>query len=564
MKQSCWKYYLRFYKQHRYSLFLAIALSVAQSLVMLPIALLIDYLFNHAIKHSNFHLLVWIGLGILMLYLLGNILALLGRNLSLNLTKLIIKSIRIEIVQRLYSYPQKYYDIVDRSKLHTVIVQDTERLDVMSNALISIILPALVMSLGLLPILFYLNWALSFFLIFIIAPIYLISGTLKKPVQRFVYDFQRAFEDFSEGISSVLQKMEFTRAVGAESYEIRKQSRSIERLRQVSKRAAFSQALYTITQASVVSIGGILVLIIGGWATGLGQMTIGDLIAYYFVVGLMRTQLRMLVGAFPQFVEGNESLASLCDLLCMATPPQYNGEKKVRAESIRFENVSFQYGDTFALQNINMNIPRRGIVVVTGSNGAGKSSLINLILGFYVPYRGELFVNGYLYSEVDIRFLRRSLGLVPQNPVLFQGTVWENITYGMPDAQKEEVIKASKMALADQFIENLSVGFDTVIGERGIRLSGGERQRIAIARAFLRDTPMLLLDEPMTYLDGEIVTRLSNTLKELSSNKSILIITHNEDVISQADLIYHLDRGKIDFVGTPEEYFQRFGRVEGE
>ena len=564
MKKSCWIDYFQTYKYHRYSLFLAIVLSVAQSLVMVLLALLVAYLFNHVIKRPDFHLLVWIGPGIVMLYLLGNVLALMGRNQSLNVTKSVIKSIRVEIVQRLYSYPQKYYDIADRSKLHTIVVQDTERLDVMTNALISIILPAMVMSFGLLPILFYLNWELTLFLILIITPIYLVSGILKKRVQRFVYDFQRTFEDFSEGISSILQKMELTRTVGAESYEIQKQSQRIERLQHVSKRVAFFQALYTITQNSIVSISGILVLIIGGWATGLGKMTMGDLISYYFVVGLIRTQLRTLIGAFPQFIEGNESLASLCDLLRMFSDPQDEGEIKIRAESIYFKNVSFQYGNTFALKNINMKIPHRGIVVVTGSNGAGKSSLINLILGFYVPYQGELYVNDYPYSQVDLVFLRKSLGIVPQNPVLFQGTVWENITYGIPDVQEKDVINASKMALADQFIKNLSAGYDTVIGERGIRLSGGERQRIAISRAFLRNTPMLLMDEPMTYLDKEIVSQLIKVLKELSNNKSILIITHNMDVISQADFVYHLDRGKIDFVGTPEDYFSVFRRFKGE
>ncbi len=562
MKRSCWAYYLGLYRQHRLPLFLAVALSIAQSLVVLPVAILIAYFFNHAIKKPDLQLLTWIGLGVIFLQLSSSIFALLGRNQSLNVTKSVIKLIRDEVVARLYAYPQEYYDTVERSKLHSVVVQDTERLDIMSNALISIILPAFVMILGLLPILFYLNWSLSLFLILVITPLYFTSGTLKKRVQRFVYIFQRTFEHFSEGISSILHKMELTRSVGAENYEIKNVNSTIERLRQVSKRVAFLQSIYTISQSSVVSIGGILVLIVGGWSTGVGHMTMGDLIAYYFVVGLIRNQLRSMIGAFPQFIEGQEALMSLCNLVRVPHFSQYEGTMKVRAETVHLKGVYLKYNNKYALEDINMTIPSQGIIVVTGGNGAGKSSLINLILGLYLPQEGKLYVNGYPYSQVDIRFLRRSFGIVPQNPILFQGTIWENITYGIPQVNKEDVIKASKMALAHQFIVNLSDGYRTVVGERGIRLSGGERQRIAIARAFLRNPQILLLDEPMTFLDKKNRSQLTKILKELGRKKSIFINTHNLNVISQADLVYYLDQGKIDFIGKPEEYLKNFDKIE--
>ncbi len=559
MNPACWRYYFRFYAPYRYALLLAVLLPVAQSLVVLPIAFLIRYLFDHAIKQHDFPLMFRLGMGIIALYLGGNILALYGRNISLGVTKAVIKSIREEIVQRFYSFSQACYNQVDRSKLHTMAVQDTERLDVMSNALISVVIPAAVMSSGLLPFLFYLNWRLSAILVLTMLPLYLFSSILKNRVGRQVYDFQRAFEGFSKGISSVLQKMELTRIVGAERHEIKKQHTQIEHLREVSKRVAFLQALYVSTQSSVLSIAGILVLLVGGWATGQGRMTIGDLIAYYFLVGLIRTQVRSLIVSAPLIIEGHESLISLCDLLQTTAPPRYTGTQKVHSGSIILKDVNFQYGRKPILKNINIHIHPQEMVAVTGGNGAGKSSLVNLILGFYLPQQGELFIDNHPYSQIDLRYLRSLLGVVPQDPILFQGTIRENITYGLDQVTDKELEEASRNALADQFITRLPEGYKTVIGERGVRLSGGERQRIAIARALLRNPSILLLDEPMNHLDREITVNLLEIFQNLIGKRSIMVITHNKLVIRNAHRVYHIDHGRIDFDGPPDNYFQKFG-----
>lgn len=557
MKTNIWRYYIQFYKDSHMRLFFAILVSMGQSLFVLPIGFLVGNIFDQIIPQKDFQRLVWIGLGILLLQVASSAISLYVRFVSLRVTKVVIGQIREKILLRFYSFSQAYYSKVDRSKLHAMVVQDTERLDIMSNALISVFIPALAVSITMLFVLFYLNWILSLVLVLVGPLLYWLSRSLRKKVQQYVQRFQRSFEDFSEGMLFVLKMIELTRTFSAEHFETQRQNKKIDQLRTVSERMALLYVAFVKIQEGIISLAGVLILVVGGWAVSAGRMTIGELITFYIVVGLMRTQVRSVSSSIPQIIEGYESLVSLYSLLHIPISTPYNGTEKVELQGeVIFNNVDFQYEQEPILRNINLRIPEKGMIAIVGPNGVGKSSLIHLIMGFYSPQGGELFAGTHSYSHIDMINLRRSFGVVHQDPFLFQGTILENITYGVKDVTEDETKRAAQKATAHEFITQLPDGYGTIIGERGVRLSGGERQRIAIARAFLRDPALLLLDEPTNHLDPAVKGELIANIKSWSQNKAVLIISHNLDIIRQAQFVYRLEHGRIIYSGPSEEYFQ--------
>jgi ABC-type bacteriocin/lantibiotic exporter with double-glycine peptidase domain len=205
------------------------------------------------------------------------------------------------------------------------------------------------------------------------------------------------------------------------------------------------------------------------------------------------------------------------------------------------------------LHGVNLTLAPHTLTAIVGPNGAGKTSLVNLLLGLYRPQQGSLLVDEHPYDELDMRFLRRQIGVLPQDPLLFDGTVLENITYGMSEISSEEVVAASEMASAHEFIQQLPKGYETLLGERGVGLSGGQRQRIALARVLLRRPKLLILDEPTNHLDEaaarqlieNLIPRLRSAQVHAENAPTTLIITHDMRLAREADQIYLLPEGRL-------------------
>ena len=272
----------------------------------------------------------------------------------------------------------------------------------------------------------------------------------------------------------------------------------------------------------------------------------GELLSFYVAVGLLKSYLAPLVTFIPQVIEGNESLISLFDIITSDDHVPYSGKRIIEFNgAVDLDSVYFKYNDDPVLNGVNLTIKPNEIIVILGANGTGKTSIINLILGFYRPQKGRLLANGNVYSGLNIEHLRRSMGVVTQEPVLFAGTITDNITYGNHLNDSEQVIQAAKVAGAHEFIESLAEGYNTLVGENGVRLSGGQRQSIAIARAFLRQSKLLILDEPTNHLDDAAVQLLVHNLKEMRHEPAILMISHDKKIVNLAQKVYLLKNGKI-------------------
>jgi subfamily B ATP-binding cassette protein MsbA len=228
-------------------------------------------------------------------------------------------------------------------------------------------------------------------------------------------------------------------------------------------------------------------------------------------------------------------------------------------ESVAFEDVSFRYGDEFVLNDVDLKVPRGTRLAIVGGSGAGKTTLVNLIPRFYDPTAGMVTVDGYDLRHVTQESLRRQIGLVTQETFLFNDTVASNIAYGKPDASRAEIVAAARRAHAHEFVEQLAQGYDTLIGDNGVRLSGGQRQRLAIARALLKDPPILILDEATSALDSESERLVQEAMEELMVGRTVFVIAHRLSTVQRADRIIVLDGGRIVESGTHAELLQRGG-----
>jgi ABC-type bacteriocin/lantibiotic exporter with double-glycine peptidase domain len=254
-----------------------------------------------------------------------------------------------------------------------------------------------------------------------------------------------------------------------------------------------------------------------------------------------------LLGAVPDMINGQQSLTTLFGLLENTSEQPYTGRRSIEFDgSVRAENVSFSYhadGGPPLLCDVSFRVETGQRMCITGSNGAGKSTLLMLLLGFYRPQQGMLYAGGISYEDLDMRSLRRGIGTVMQTPLLFTGSVRDNIAYGSPHADDSEIEEAARAALAHEFIVALDDGYATEVGDEAHRLSGGQRQRIGIARALLGKPKMLILDEPTTYLDRHSVTELIERLSKLPFAPAIVTVTHDAQLLRGTDYSYHIEDG---------------------
>jgi len=541
-----WQYYLRCYRGSYRDLLLSLLASVAQSLIVMQIAALIRYVFDVVIPSGDSTLLITAGLGLVAMHLADIGATLWIGHVVVRSTGNAIQRFRDELLKRLFSFSRSYYTEVDRGALHSKIVHDTLRLERMGNSLAAKVLPALLTGAVLGAVLLYLNWRLSL-LILGIAPLFMVvSSIMGRAVARGTRGFHRSIDVFSKGILSVLQTMDLTRIQSAEEFEMERQGRGFDLLRQANAKWTWLNVAYGAVSVTAVAIFGVIILIVGGRAVATGQMTVGALLSFYVAFGLLRPRLGLIYTSIPHVIEGNESLTTLYGVLKMDDARPYAGTRRIAFNGeVRLEGVCFQYKDVPVLRDVNLTILPGSTVAVVGPNGSGKSTVANLIVGFYRPQSGHLYADGQPFDELDITHLRRSIGVVTQDPILFPGTILDNIVYGCPDADRQQVIAASEMATVHEFIQQLPQGYDTLVGEEGVLLSGGQRQRIAIARALLRRPKLLILDEPTNHLDEAAVRQLLSNLSIRDNPPASLIISHDAEVVRLASHTYALQEGRI-------------------
>lgn len=330
------------------------------------------------------------------------------------------------------------------------------------------------------------------------------------------------------------------------------------------KQSYFYMGFYHSGMTAFTMLINVVVIFIGGIFMAKGTVSAADFVTFLLYINVFTDPIRTLVDFAEQFQNGYSGFERFAEILAIE-PDIKDSETAVPLENVRgdikFDDVSFKYKDTAhrVLRHINLDVKAGSYVALVGSSGGGKTTLCSLIPRFYDVTKGSISIDGKDIREVTLSSLRQNIGIVQQDVYLFAGTVYENISYGKPDASREEIIEAAKLANAHDFIMELPNGYDTDIGQRGIKLSGGQKQRLSIARVFLKNPPILIFDEATSALDNESENIVKESLERLAHNRTTFVIAHRLSTIRNAERILVLTEKGIEESGTHDELMAKQG-----
>lgn len=408
-----------------------------------------------------------------------------------------------------------------------------------------------------------LAWVLLIFI-----PIIIFSAVR---IGRRVRSTTRTGQDQLADVQNILQETitgnRIVKAFGMESWEVARFRKAAQRLFRANLRSVAAAAISSPLMDTFGAVAIALLLLLGREQIAHNQLTLGAFIAFVAAVLSMYNPVRKFAvfnNGFQQALGASSQLFRFMDTEDLVVEKPSAKALPRFSKSIRFENVAFSYqsdGEDCReiLHDINLEVQRGEVLAIVGSSGAGKSTLVHLLPRFFDVSGGSIRVDGLDVRDVTLSSLRSQIGIVTQDTVLFNDTVRNNIAYGQPHVPMKEVEAAARAALAHDFIQAMSAGYDTVIGERGVRLSGGERQRLAIARALLKNAPVLILDEATSALDSESESLVQSALHNLMSGRTVLVIAHRLSTVRRADRIVVIENGTIADIGSHEELMQKFG-----
>jgi ABC-type multidrug transport system fused ATPase/permease subunit len=426
-------------------------------------------------------------------------------------------------------------------------VQDTERLEWMLADIASLVLPAVLVGAALVVAALVISPPLFAAVLVTVAPLMLVVSLLARRAHRRAGWWAQSSRRFGAETQVLLRAMGLTKAVGGEAWELRSGTQRARDLGERYRAFERARAANAAVDSSVAAAAGGVVLIVGGIAVADHSTTLGGLLSFYAVLALLLRQINAVASQSNTVLAGLQSLPRIEALLAIEEEEPYarGGRALELRGEIALADVRFAFEEVPVLRDITLTIRASERVALIGPNGAGKSTLVSLLLGLYRPQCGELRADGVPYDELDMRALRRQIGVVLQDPVLLAGTIRDNIAYARPEASDAAVRAAAEAATAARFIEALPDGYSTVVGDEGAGVSGGQRQRIAIARALLGAPALLVLDEPTTYLDEAAVTELMAQLVALPQAPTVLLVTHDPQVAVHAERVIELRDGHI-------------------
>ncbi|HBC4493114.1 TPA: SAV1866 family putative multidrug efflux ABC transporter [Staphylococcus aureus] len=568
------KRYLQFVKPYKYRIFATIIVGIIKFGIPMLIPLLIKYAIdgvinNHALTTDEkvHHLTIAIGIALFIFVIVRPPIEFIRQYLAQWTSNKILYDIRKKLYNHLQALSARFYANNQVGQVISRVINDVEQTkDFILTGLMNIWLDCITIIIAL-SIMFFLDVKLTLAALFIfpfyILTVYVFFGRLRKLTR----ERSQALAEVQGFLHERVQGISVVKSFAIEDNEAKnfdkKNTNFLTRALKHTRWNAYSFAAIN----TVTDIGPIIVIGVGAYLAISGSITVGTLAAFVGYLELLFGPLRRLVASFTTLTQSFASMDRVFQLI----DEDYDIKNGVGAQPIEIkqgridiDHVSFQYNDNEApiLKDINLSIEKGETVAFVGMSGGGKSTLINLIPRFYDVTSGQILIDGHNIKDFLTGSLRNQIGLVQQDNILFSDTVKENILLGRPTATDEEVVEAAKMANAHDFIMNLPQGYDTEVGERGVKLSGGQKQRLSIARIFLNNPPILILDEATSALDLESESIIKEALDVLSKDRTTLIVAHRLSTITHADKIVVIENGHIVETGTHRELIAKQGAYE--
>lgn len=466
----------------------------------------------------------------------------------------VVKVLRQRVFSHIIHLPVTYYDRATSGQLLSKILYDVEQVAQVSADALTDFVQNTCLVIGLLTVMMIISWQLSVMFLATIPFVAMLVNFTNKRVRRISHRVQKTMGEVTEIASEAIEGYQVVRIFNSEKYEVNKFNKATEVSRKNDMKVAVSKALNVFGVQFIIATGITVIIFAAIKMANVINITPGAFFA--IIAGMLQLikpmkTLTTLNATIQRGLAGAESVFNLLDV-------ERESEKgKVlprRAKGvIEFRNVSFGYKDKNVLNQINFSINAGQSVALVGKSGSGKTTIASLLPRFYDVSEGEIVLDGTNINEISLYSLREQIAFVSQNVTLFNDTIANNIAYGRKEISIGEIIKAAKLAYADEFISVLPDGYNTIIGENGVLLSGGQRQRLAIARAILKNAPILILDEATSALDSESEQYIQRALEHVMKGRTTLVIAHRLSTVKQADKIIVLKSGIIVEEGTHDE-----------
>jgi subfamily B ATP-binding cassette protein MsbA len=477
-----------------------------------------------------------------------------------------ITDLRNDLYEKLLRRSVAFFQKHTSGSLISAIVNDIDRVQTAMSTVLSEFLQQFFTLIFTAFVVVFLGRKLAWVLLIFVPVVIFSMGKIGRQVRRTTRKGQDKLAEIQNILQETISGNRIVKAFGMERWEIVRFRGAAKRLFSANVRSVAMAAISSPLMEMLAFIAVSLLLLLGRDQINHNKMTLGAFIAFIAAVVTLYDPIRKMAGfniAFQQALGASESVFAFMDEQDeVAQKPNAVTLKKFSSEIV-FDNVSFTYGDNGdardVLRNIDLLVEQGEVLAIVGSSGSGKTTLVNLIPRFFDVTGGSIRVDGHDVRDVTLNSLRAQTGIVTQETILFNDTVRNNIAYGQPNVSLDKVKEAAHAALAHDFIMAMPEGYDTVIGERGFRLSGGERQRISIARALLKNAPILILDEATSALDAESESLVQAALQNLMANRTVFVIAHRLSTVRRADRIVVLENGRISDIGSHEDLMNRLG-----
>jgi ABC-type multidrug transport system fused ATPase/permease subunit len=549
---------------HRYRLAVGMALMLVNRLVGLVLPASSKFLVDEVITKRRGELLMWIAFAAgaatlvqaLTSFALSQVLGVAAQRAITDMRK----SLQAHIAR----LPVRFFDATQTGALISRIMSDAEGIrNLVGTGLVQLVGGVVTAAISLC-VLFYLNWRLTLITILVLAAfggIMSLAFTRLRPLFR---ERGQINAEVTGRLGESLGGIRIVKAYSAERRETIVFARGAHRLFRNVARSLTGVSGVTAASTLIIGVIGVVMILVGGRSILAGTMTLGDYFMYIFFTALVAAPMVEIASIGTQITEAFAGLDRIREIMRTTTEDEEDAARPplgtVEGEIV-FDDVSFEYNpEAPVLRHVSFTAPAGTTTALVGSSGSGKSTLISLVMAFNRPLAGSITVDGRDLSTMRLRDYRTQLGVVLQDNFLFDGTIADNIGFANPHATREQIEAAARVAHCEEFVRNFSDGYDTIVGERGVKLSGGQRQRVAIARAILAEPRILILDEATSSLDSESEAMIQDGLQRLRYGRTTFVIAHRLSTIRSADQILVLEAGEVVEHGTHEELLAAGGR----